>query len=197
MFASLERSPFTAGHLRGTDFLVMDRYGHGHMFTPEQAEREKQRHEAEMNADEEVVLYVRVVASDRGSAAQYAFLKSASPSLATPISPKLPAWRFDGKIGFGVFASGRVSACSTLDGAPAAVDEHSILLGPGKAPCWNASSRIAAARALDFFLEKQHASGFMQNFNGYILETGAVLWTRPFAPTSSCSTRPPRSLSSR
>jgi hypothetical protein len=34
-----------------------------------------------------------------------------------------------------------------------------------------------AARALDFFLEKQHDDGFIQNFNGYMLETGAVLWT--------------------
>jgi hypothetical protein len=34
-----------------------------------------------------------------------------------------------------------------------------------------------AERALDFFLAKQHANGFMQNFGGYMLETGAVLWT--------------------
>jgi len=33
-----------------------------------------------------------------------------------------------------------------------------------------------ARRGLDFFLEKQHADGFMQNFNDYMLETGAVLW---------------------
>jgi len=34
-----------------------------------------------------------------------------------------------------------------------------------------------ARRAIGFFLEKQHDDGFMQNFNGYMLETGAVLWT--------------------
>ena len=34
-----------------------------------------------------------------------------------------------------------------------------------------------AARAIDFFLAKQHDDGFMQNFNNYMLETGAVLWT--------------------
>lgn len=34
-----------------------------------------------------------------------------------------------------------------------------------------------AARSIDFFLAKQHDDGFMQNFNGYMLETGAVLWT--------------------
>ena len=31
-----------------------------------------------------------------------------------------------------------------------------------------------AARAIDFFLKKQRPDGFMQNFNGYMLETGAV-----------------------
>jgi hypothetical protein len=34
-----------------------------------------------------------------------------------------------------------------------------------------------ARRSLEYFLEKQHADGFMQNFNNYMLETGAVLWT--------------------
>ncbi|MBC7366532.1 MAG: hypothetical protein H7343_06925 [Undibacterium sp.] len=37
MFASLERSPLTAENLRGTDYLVADALGHGHMFTPAQA----------------------------------------------------------------------------------------------------------------------------------------------------------------
>ncbi|MDD6235841.1 MAG: hypothetical protein PUB00_00490 [Clostridiales bacterium] len=34
-----------------------------------------------------------------------------------------------------------------------------------------------AARALQFFVEKQHEDGFMQNLDGYMLETGSVLWT--------------------
>jgi len=33
-----------------------------------------------------------------------------------------------------------------------------------------------ARRMLDYFLEKQHEDGFMQNFGGYMLETGCVLW---------------------
>jgi hypothetical protein len=35
----------------------------------------------------------------------------------------------------------------------------------------------AAKRSLTFFLDKQHEDGFMQNFGGYMVETGAVLWT--------------------
>lgn len=34
-----------------------------------------------------------------------------------------------------------------------------------------------ARRSLGYFLEKQHDSGFMQNFNNYMLEPGAVLWS--------------------
>lgn len=33
-----------------------------------------------------------------------------------------------------------------------------------------------AARSLQYFLDKQHEDGFIQNFNGYMLETGAALW---------------------
>ncbi|MHB1452733.1 MAG: hypothetical protein ACYCYM_02090 [Saccharofermentanales bacterium] len=32
-------------------------------------------------------------------------------------------------------------------------------------------------RSLEYFFEKQHEDGFMQNFGGYMLENGAVLWT--------------------
>jgi hypothetical protein len=34
-----------------------------------------------------------------------------------------------------------------------------------------------ARRSLEYFLEKQHDDGFMQNFGGYMVETGATLWT--------------------
>lgn len=34
-----------------------------------------------------------------------------------------------------------------------------------------------ARRSIMYFVEKQHDDGFMQNFGGYMLETGCVLWT--------------------
>jgi len=34
-----------------------------------------------------------------------------------------------------------------------------------------------AERSLQYFLAKQHANGFIQNFGGYMLETGAALWS--------------------
>ncbi len=34
-----------------------------------------------------------------------------------------------------------------------------------------------AKRSIDYFLDKQHDDGFIQNFGGYMVETGAALWT--------------------
>ena len=34
-----------------------------------------------------------------------------------------------------------------------------------------------AERSLQFFLDKQHENGFIQNFGGYMLETGGALWS--------------------
>ncbi|MBX2922819.1 MAG: hypothetical protein KF746_11545 [Chitinophagaceae bacterium] len=34
-----------------------------------------------------------------------------------------------------------------------------------------------AKRCLNYFLDKQHDDGFIQNFGGYMVETGAALWT--------------------
>ncbi len=34
-----------------------------------------------------------------------------------------------------------------------------------------------ARRSLNYFLDKQHDDGFIQNFGGYMIETGAALWT--------------------
>ncbi len=34
-----------------------------------------------------------------------------------------------------------------------------------------------AERSIQYFVEKQHDNGFIQNFGGYMLETGSTLWT--------------------
>lgn len=274
LFTSPERSPLTADTLRGTDFMVADAHGHGHMFTPVQAEEEKRRAVGEANPSEEVVLHARIRASNRSDVPRHAFFRTAVPALATPVSPKLPEWTFDAASGFAAFvSSGRVFTVSRLNGAPLPAAEVSLMLQPGKEAVfefvlphrpvsrdraealavqsfdrrleecrafWRAKlataaqvnlpeSRVqdmvragllhldlisygrepdgallpaigiytaigsesapiiqfmdsmgwhtTAARAIDFFLEKQHDNGFMQNFNGYMLETGAVLWT--------------------
>jgi len=267
VFTGLERSPLTPATLRGTPFLVADSYGAGHMFTPaQQAEVTRQR-ELETKRDEETVLYLRGVATNRGAVPRYALFKTMTPQLV-----KRTEWHVDGARGFGLFKSGRVFAVTKLNGRPAG-EEHSVLLQPGETAVFEmyvphdpiAPERAAALlaqsfdtrlaetrqfwrqklapagrwhlpepridemvragllhldlityglepdgpliptigdytaigsesspiiqfmdsmgwhdtarRAIGYFLEKQHDDGFMQNFNGYMLETGAVLWT--------------------
>ena len=34
-----------------------------------------------------------------------------------------------------------------------------------------------AKRSLMYFLDKQHEDGMIQNFGGYMIETGAALWS--------------------
>lgn len=267
IFTSLERTPLTAGTLRGTPYLVADSYGAGHMFTPAQQAEVTQQREIEAKRDEETVLYVRGVATNHGAVPRYALFKTLTPQLV-----KRTEWHVDGARGFGLFKSGRVFVVTKVNGRPAG-EEHSVLLKPGESAVfemyvphspipperagallaqsfdarlaearqfWQQKLAIAgrwrlpepridemvragllhldlityglepagtliptigdytaigsesapiiqfmdsmgwhdtARRAIGFFLDKQHDDGFMQNFNGYMLETGAVLWT--------------------
>ncbi len=263
-FASLERSPLTAETLRGTHFLVADKHGHGNMLTPDQEAKYQELLPAEMERDEEVVLYHRVEATNTEPAPRYAWFKCPHPN---------GAYRFDGSAGLGSFENGPVFVAAQVNGAPLPKEEVAVLLQPGEtavfdfalahrpipperaaelaaqdfdarlAECrafWKA--RLAAAarvslpeprvdemlragllhldlvayglepdaavaatigvycpigsesspiiqtmdsfgwttlaeRSLEYFLEKQHDDGFIQNFGGYMLETGAALWS--------------------
>jgi len=53
-------------------------------------------------------------------------------------------------------------------------------IGSESAPIIQANDSLGlhdlARRSLQYFLDKQHDDGFMQNFNNYMLENGAALW---------------------
>ena len=53
-------------------------------------------------------------------------------------------------------------------------------IGSESSPCIqfldSVGLRELATRSLQFFVEKQHKDGFIQNFGGYMLETGSTLW---------------------
>ncbi len=268
-FATLERSPLTAAHLRGTHYLVADGHGIGHMFTEEQQADHDRLLPEELERDEETVLYWRVQAVNTGPVPRYAWFRA--PHLAG-LPPSAPAG-FDGEHGCGRLEDGRVLALSLLDGAPLPKPEVAVLLPPGgsvsfefriphrplsperaealakqsfaqrHAECaafWRAKLASAATinvaeprlaemiragqlhldlvayglepqgtvaatigvycpigsesspiiqyldsigwhdlarRSLQYFLDKQREDGFLQNFGGYMLETGAALWS--------------------
>jgi len=266
-FVTLEQSSLTLKNLRGTDFLVADGYGAGHMFTEAQAKEHERLKPAELNREEETVLYTRVEAVNTAKVPRYAWFKNAYHGPRGEVE-------YDAKTGFKAFkATGRVFAVSTVNGKPLPQEEMAVLLQPGEkavfefrlphqpipadraarlarqdfgkrhAECrayWQAklasgatvdlpepvldnmvaagllhldvvaygkeptgsiaatigvycpigseSSPIiqffdsmgwhkVAERSLGYFLDKQHDDGFIQNFGGYMLETGPALWS--------------------
>jgi len=265
-FVGLERTKLTAENLRGTHFMVADGHAGGHMFTPQQQELYESLLPAEMERDEETVLYMRVQATNTAPSPRYAWLRAPKPSAG--------ASSYDPKGGFGRFdESGRVYCTARLEGQSLPQEEIAVLVAPGRTatfdcfiphrpldrkrgkllasqdfetrhaecrrfwrekldssaqvhvpekridemiragllhldlvtygleprgtlastigvycPIGSESSPIiqfmdsmgwhdAAQRALQYFLDKQHADGFIQNFGGYMLETGAALWS--------------------
>jgi len=270
-FVAYETSELGANSLRGTDYLVADGYGHGHMLTPEQERLRMERLPEEMNHSEETVLYFRCTAVNTEKAPRYAWFKNIVPN--AYVMNNTSNYTFDGATGFVQFAEDRVCGVSKLNGQPLQAEETAILLLPGEEvefafylphrpisreraerlsgqsfddrldECRNfwqsklsSAARIklpeqrlnemvkagllhldlvtygrepegtlvptigvytaigsesspiiqfmdsmghadTARRSLQFFLDKQHDDGFIQNFNGYMLETGAALWS--------------------
>ena len=268
MFTTLEKSPLTAEHLRGTDMYVADACCIGYNQTPEQAAVTRARLDGEFSREEETVLFVRVTAENSGKAPAYAYLLAPTPQI--PEDKRT----FSPETGMtALTASGRICVTAALNRAPLFSPEAVLLLQPGETAVfdfriphtpvsperaaalaaqsfedrlaeaesfWKAKlagsaeirlpeKRIEAmiragllhleigyygrepegavvpsngnyaaigsesspgiqfldsmgqhglaARALRYFAEKQRENGFMQNLDGYMLETGSVLWT--------------------
>jgi hypothetical protein len=269
-FAGLETHPLTRENVRGTHFLVADRYGYGHMFTQEQQAELDRLLPSELNQPEETVLFLRITAVNTAPVPRYAFFKNPAPGTWSNIPAR---YELERATGLAVYQSGRVFSVSKLNGRALSQEEVAISLAPGQAAVleiylphrpvsrerasalgrvsfeerlagcrsyWKQKlaeagvvrvpeSRIqemvragllhldvstygrepggtltptigvyssigsesspivqfmdamgwhdTARRALTYFLDKQHDDGFIQNFGGYMLETGAALWS--------------------
>jgi len=272
-FVSLERSPLTADHVRGTHSLVADGHADGHMFTEAQQALFERLLPEEMKREEETVLHLRVDAVNTAAVPRYAWFRGGWPQTESGHTPRTGGYSLEPATGFTLLGSGRVYAVSRLDGGPLSRQEEAVLVEPGGkstyelllphrplpreraarlaasrfderhaeclrfwrerlakaarvelpepriaemiqagllhldlvaygrepdgplaatiglyAPIGSESSPIIqfmdsmgwhreARRSLAHFLDKQHEDGFMQNFGGYMLETGAVLWS--------------------
>ncbi|MEO9023089.1 MAG: hypothetical protein ABI237_06520 [Ginsengibacter sp.] len=269
-FVSLEHSPLTQQTLKGTNYLVADKYSGGHMLTKEQEERVKPELLKTFETNEETIFYFKSEAINKGKTPHYAWFKT--------IKPGVEWWQksrytFDPDNGFSAYSKDSVFCISKLNGNPSPNEEIAILLQPNEkatfefylphspisneraavlskqafserlseckkfwqaklkkaaqihvperridemlragllhldlitygsepngtlaptigvyAPIGTESSPIIqfynsmgwqdiAKRSLTYFLDKQHKDGFMQNFGGYMGETGAVLWS--------------------
>jgi len=262
MFVTTEKKPLTLKNLRGSQFLVADGFGAGHMFTEKQQKLFDNLVDGEINRQEETVLYLKITAINKKQSPAYGFFKT--------VSPNLPDYSF--RDGMTFLSRDRVCAVSMLDGIALSQEEFTVLLQPGQSaefeiriphkpvsenrakklmqqsfeeklvqcrnfwneklkqcsqiklpqkriedmiyagilhldlvsygiepdspvsacigrycPIGSESAPIIqffdtmswhklAERSLLYFVEKQHEDGFMQNFGGYMLETGAALW---------------------
>ena len=106
MFATLASKPLTDANVRGTDYLVADGHGLGHMFTPEQQAEYDRRLPAEL-ATEEIVLCVQVTAVNNAAVPRYAFV----------MAPDVPKTTWDAN-GCAKFESGRIAGVHRLNGQP-------------------------------------------------------------------------------
>ena len=133
-FVSLERSPLTSGTVTGTPYLVADGHGAGHMFTDEQKKAFEAQLPAEMNRDEETVLYLRIQAVNTAKVPHYAWFRAAWPSVDRSLTPWHGAspYSFESATGFVVFPNGKVFAGNQLNGKPMTRQEVALLLKPGE-----------------------------------------------------------------
>ena len=134
-FATNEFSPLDEAHVEGTDMLVADAHGAGHMLTPEQQAREDELEVTEKarEAREEVVMYIRVRARNTAKAPRYAYVRIPDPLPGREYMRNLKfVPRYDGDNGFGILTSGRVYLVATLNGRPVPHDEMNVLVQAGE-----------------------------------------------------------------
>lgn len=101
--------------------------------------------------------------------------------LASGASIDLPEPRLDEMVKAGLLHLDLVCYGKEPDEPVAATIGHYCPIGSESSPIIQFIDSMGrhdlARRSLHYFLEKQHDDGFIQNFGGYMLETGAALWT--------------------
>ncbi len=143
-FVTLEKSVLTEENVRGTHYMISDNYSQGRAWTETQ---QKQLAEILANtpgAEEETVLVIHTVVSNKGNVPRYAWFKVPYPSY------RRIEYTYDPATGFSSFKDGRVFCVSLTDGRPAPNGETAVLLQPGEFICVDhflPHSPVSAARA--------------------------------------------------
>ena len=102
-------------------------------------------------------------------------------TLQTAASIQVPEKEITDNISAGLLHMDLITYGEEPDGPVAPSIGEYCSIGTESAPIIQAYDSMGlhrlAKRSIDYFLRKQHEDGFIQNFGGYMLETGAVLWT--------------------
>lgn len=123
-FVSLEHSSLTEQAVKGTYYLVADKYSVGHVLTQEQEESLKPKLEEALNPNEETVLYFKSEMTNKGTTPRYAWFKT--------INLWQKPYTFNLKTGISAYSTDSVFCVSKLNGNPLPNEEVSILLQPGE-----------------------------------------------------------------
>jgi hypothetical protein len=125
-FVTLEKSILTEENVKGTHFMVSDKYSVGRSWTEAQ---QKQLDEVLKNtppAGEETVLVIHTVITNKGGVPRYAWMKIPYAS------HRGVDYSYDSATGFSSFKDGRIFCASLLGGKPVPNDETAVLLQPGE-----------------------------------------------------------------
>ena len=123
-FVSLEHSPLTAQTVKGTNYLVADKYSIGHVLSPQQEELVKLNLRQALDSTEETVLYFQSVMTNQGKVPRYAWFKTANLW-------QKPYTYYPGT-GLSAFNADSVFCVSKLNGKPLPNEEVAFLLQPGE-----------------------------------------------------------------
>ncbi|BBH20623.1 hypothetical protein Back11_19680 [Paenibacillus baekrokdamisoli] len=131
-FVSYESGPLEESTLRGTNYLVADGFGHGHMFTEEQKKHRDVllARQEELDQGVETVLYFQARVMNTDQVPRYAWFKNAVPDAHVVGEDK--QYEFDASTGFVRFSEDRVCCVTRLNGIALRREETAILLKPGE-----------------------------------------------------------------
>lgn len=125
-FASLEKSVLINANVKGTDYVISDKYSPGRVFTDEQKKLLEEKIAGTPANEEEVVLFSRTQIENLGSVPRYAWVKAPQTGNGNW------KYKFDTTSGFSAFSKDRVFCISKLNGKFMRDEEVAILLQPGE-----------------------------------------------------------------
>ncbi len=128
-FVSFEKSPLNEQSVKGTHYLVADKYSAGNMFTKEQVEILNPLLKDAFKTPEEIVLYYRSAITNKGNVPRYAWFKTVKPGVSWSHAS---SHIFEQNTGFSSFSNGSVFCVSRLNGSPLPNEEMAVLLQPGE-----------------------------------------------------------------
>ena len=125
-FVTLEKSILTEDNVKGTHYMVSDYYSCGRSWTQEQQEQVNDILANTYPAEEETVLVIHTVITNKGDVPRYAWMKIPYATFRGGDDTYDPA------TGFSSFKDGRIFCVSLMGGEPVPNDETAVLLQPGE-----------------------------------------------------------------